>query len=48
MEGNLGYTVVAYVAAFLLIGSYTWSLRRRLARARNASGKLPAATQGVV
>ncbi len=37
-----GFTVAAYLASFTLIGGYTWSLVRRLRRAREALRTRPA------
>ena len=39
---NIGFTVVGYVATFLLIGGYFWRLRQKLVRARReAAGPAP-------
>jgi CcmD family protein len=38
---SMGFTLAAYVVTFILIGGYTWSLRRRLQRARRGVARPP-------
>lgn len=35
---NVGFLVAAYLVTFLAIAGYTWSLQRRLRRARREAG----------
>jgi hypothetical protein len=36
---NAGFTVAAYMATFLILGTYTWRVNRRLARARSQAAR---------
>jgi hypothetical protein len=35
--GNAGFVVAAYLVTVIVVGTYTWGLTRRLARARHAA-----------